>query len=166
MDRQERLPSSLCSMSYLRLFECLRKWDGAGAPCCCGNWCGCYLHTCQPLWELLAKEDVCCNYTLAVTGALHLAVQRGTLAVMVEDTLRVLLSFPCYELVMSGSGHLEAESASAATDHSARDSKSKPLADLNRCYVMNWEFIVKGRNWQNWEITQLLHKPLGLDNIL
>lgn len=38
---------------------------------------------------------------------------------------------------MSGSGHLEAKSASAATDHSVCDSKSKPLVDLNHCYVMN-----------------------------
>lgn len=29
VDRQERLSSSLCSLSYLTLFECLRKWDGA-----------------------------------------------------------------------------------------------------------------------------------------
>lgn len=33
MDRQERLSSSLCSLSYLTLFECLRKWDGAAELC-------------------------------------------------------------------------------------------------------------------------------------
>lgn len=51
--------------------------------------------------------------------------------------LRVLLSFSCFETVMSGSGHLEAEPASAATDNSACDSKLKPLVDLSHCYVMN-----------------------------
>lgn len=51
--------------------------------------------------------------------------------------LCVLLSFSCYEIVMSGNGHLEAEPASAAIDNSACDSKLKSLIGLSHCYVMN-----------------------------
>lgn len=147
VDRQERLSSSLCSLSYLTLFECLRKWDGASElRVAVVTDVGVISPPASLSFGSYWLNRVCILPGYAAITPWQFQVSCIWLLTGVHQVLScdgggygcVLLSFPCYELVMSDPEHLETESASAARDHSPCDSKSKLLVDLSHCFVMNW----------------------------
>lgn len=160
----------------LGVLECLRKWGRAAAlRVAVVTGVGVLSTPASPSRQRLAQQGVylprpCCNYTLAITGALHLLFRgiwyviscdgggygcvsylaflaRSLWCLAVDTWKQNLLLLPQITLLVILN-------------------QSHWLTSIAVCNRLNWEFIVEGGNWQNWEITQLLHKALWLDNIL
>lgn len=169
-------PLAFVPWATLGVVECLRKWGRAAelrAAAVTGV--GVLSTPASPSRQRLAQQGVdhprlCCTYSLPITGVLHLLF-RGLRCVMSCDGG----GYGCVSYLAFLARSLWCLAVDAWKQNLLLLSQialpvilnqSHWLTSITACNRLNWEFIVEGRNWQNWEITQLLHKPLWLDSIL